>query len=76
MHSRKRQNTDIFLSVTEQPPASVVKLSLLGMCLSNITNKLRGNIICFDTTSGIRHIYAEHLVDSVAGEHTDSGKTQ
>lgn len=72
---RKRQNTDFFLSVTEQPPASTVKLSLLGMCLSNITNKLRDdNIICFDTASGIRHIYAEHLVDSVADEHSDSEK--
>ncbi|MGC2062503.1 MAG: Rid family hydrolase [Thermodesulfovibrionales bacterium] len=72
---KKRQNTDFFLSVTEQPPASGVKLSLLGMCLSNITNKLRDdNIICFDTASGIRHIYAEHLVDSVADEHSDSEK--
>lgn len=72
---RKRQNTDFFLSVTEQPPASGVKLSLLGMCLSNITNKLRdGSIIWFDTTSGIRHIYAEHLVDSTADEHSDSEK--
>jgi enamine deaminase RidA (YjgF/YER057c/UK114 family) len=70
---KKRQNTDFFLSVTEQPPASGVKLSLLGMCLSNITNKQRDdNIICFDTTSGIKHIYAEHLVDSTADEHSDS----
>lgn len=72
---RKRQNTDFFMSVTEQPPASGVKLTLLGMCLSNITNKVRDdNIICFDTTSGIRHIYAEHLVDSGADEHSDSEK--
>lgn len=72
---KKRQNTDFFMSVTEQPPASGVKLSLLGMCLSNITNKLRDdNIICFDTTSGIRHIFAEHLIDSVADEHSDSEK--
>lgn len=72
---KKRQNTDFFMSITEQPPASGVKLSLLGMCLSNITNKLRDdNIICFDTTSGIRHIYAEHLTDSAADEHSDSEK--
>ncbi len=72
---KKRQNTDFFLSVTEQPPASGIKLSLLGMCLSNITSKLRDDsIICFETTSGIRHIYAEHLVDSVADEHSDSEK--
>ena len=70
---KKRQQTDFFLSVTEQPTASGVKLSLLGMCLSNITNKVRDeNIICLDTTSGIRHIYAEHLVDSTADEHSDS----
>ncbi len=72
---KKRQNTDFFLSITEQPPASGVKLALLGMCLSNITNKLRDDsIICFDTTSGIRHIYAEHLIDSGADEHADSEK--
>jgi enamine deaminase RidA (YjgF/YER057c/UK114 family) len=70
---KKRQNTDFFMSVTEQPPAPGVKLSLLGMCLNNITNKLRDdNIICFYTTSGIKHIYAEHLVDSAADEHSDS----
>lgn len=70
---KKNQASDFFLSVTEQPPASGIKLSLLGMCLSNITNKIRdNNIICFDTTSGIRHIYAEHLVDSEADEHSDS----
>lgn len=72
---KKRQNTDFFMSVTEQPPASGVKLSLLGMCLSNITHKLRDDkIICFDTTSGIRHIFVEHLIDSVADEHADSEK--
>jgi enamine deaminase RidA (YjgF/YER057c/UK114 family) len=72
---KKRQHTDFFMSVTEQPPASGVKLSLLGMCLSNITNRLRDeNIICFDTTSGIRHIFAEHLIDSDADEHSDSEK--
>ncbi|TAN43466.1 MAG: hypothetical protein EPN25_00445, partial [Nitrospirae bacterium] len=72
---KKRQNTDFFMSVVEQPPASGVKLSLLGMCLNNITSKLRhDNIICFDTTSGIRHIYAEHLIDSEADEHSDSEK--
>jgi enamine deaminase RidA (YjgF/YER057c/UK114 family) len=72
---RKRLNTDFFMSVTEQPPASGVKLSLLGMCLSNITSKIRDdNIICFDTTSCIRHIFAEHLIDAVADEHSDSEK--
>lgn len=72
---KKRQNTDFFMSVTEQPPASGVKLSLLGMCLNNITNRFRDeNIICFDTTSGIRHIFAEHLIDSGADEHSDSEK--
>jgi enamine deaminase RidA (YjgF/YER057c/UK114 family) len=70
---RKRRNMDFFMSVTEQPPASGVKLALLGMCLSNITGRIRDdNIICFDTTSGIRHIFAEHLIDSSADEHSDS----
>jgi enamine deaminase RidA (YjgF/YER057c/UK114 family) len=45
------------------------------MCLSNITNKTRNeNIVCIDTTSGIRHIFAEHLVDPRADEHSDSEK--
>ena len=70
---KKRQETDFFMSVTEQPPASGVKLSLLGMCLSNITHRFRDdNIICFDTTTGIRHFFAEHLIDSGADEHSDS----
>jgi enamine deaminase RidA (YjgF/YER057c/UK114 family) len=72
---KKRQKTDFFLSVTEQPPASNIKLSLLGMCLNNITKKLRNdNILCFETTSGIKHIFAEHLIDSLADEHSDSEK--
>ena len=72
---KKRQNTDFFMSMTEQPPASGVKLALLGMCLSNITSKIRdNNIIHFDTTSGIRHFFAEHLLDSGADEHSDSEK--
>ncbi len=72
---RKRQDTDFFLSITEQPPATGIKMSLLGMCLSNITNKVRdNNIICFDTTAGIRHVFAEHLVDTIADEHSDSEK--
>lgn len=72
---KKRQNTDFFMSVTEQPPASGVKLALLGMCLSNITAKHREDkIFYFDTTSGIRHFFAEHLIDSDADEHSDSEK--
>lgn len=72
---RNRQNADFFMSVTEQPPATGVKLSLLGMCLSNIASRLRNdNIIVFDTTSGVRHVFAEHLIDSHADEHSDSEK--
>ncbi len=72
---RKRQDTEFFMSVTEQPPACGAKLSLLGMCLSNIARKSRNeNFICIDTTSGIRHIFAEHLIDPLADEHSDSEK--
>ena len=61
---KARQCTDFSISMTEQPPASNVKLSMMGMCLSSVTNKSRdGNIFCFDTPSGIKHIFAEHLVD-------------
>lgn len=70
---KKRQATDFFFSVTEQPPASGVKAALLAMCLSNITAKSRtDNFLCVDTTSGVRHIFAEHLLDPDATEHSDS----
>lgn len=70
---KKSQNTDFYCSVIEQPPASCVKLALMGMCLSNITDKFRdGNVFYFDTTSGIRHIFFEHLVDPDATK--DSAK--
>ncbi len=72
---RQRQRADFFMSVTEQPPASGVKLSVLGMCLSNITSRFRNNhIICFDTSSGIRHLFAEHIIDNDADEHADAEK--
>jgi len=34
MNYKRRQNTDFFMSLTEQPPASHVKVAVLGMCLS------------------------------------------
>ncbi|MFC1554133.1 Rid family hydrolase [candidate division KSB1 bacterium] len=72
---KKRQDTDFFMSVTEQPPATGAKVALLGMCLSNITKKYRkDNLICFDTTSDIKHIFLEHIVDASADEHSDSEK--
>ena len=74
---KKRQTTDFFMSVTEQPPASNVKVAIMGMCLSNIKadSKFRDDkIFYFDTTSGIRHLFVEHLVDSDANEHSDSEK--
>lgn len=77
LNYKKRQNTDFFMSTTEQPPASGVKSALLGMCLNNIkaNSKSRDeNIFYFDTTSGIRHIFAEHIIDSDADEHSDSEK--
>ncbi len=72
---KKRQHTDFFMSVTEQPPATGVKIVLLGMCLSNITKKSRDDkMICIDTTSDIKHIFFEHIVDVAADEHSDSEK--
>lgn len=60
---KTRQKTDFYFSLTEQPPISAVKLALLGMCLSNITGKSRDdNVFYCDTTSGIRHIFVEHLI--------------
>ena len=38
---KERQPTDFFLSLTDQPPAVGAKLALLGMCLGNITARLR-----------------------------------
>lgn len=70
---KHRQNTDFYFSLTEQPPISAVKLALLGMCLSNITGKSRDdNVFYCDTTSGIRHIFVEHLIDPDPAE--DSAK--
>ena len=72
---KERQNTDFFLSLTEQPPVASARVALFGMCLSNITTKHReGNIFYFDTTSNIRHIFAEHLTDPNCSEDSDSGK--
>jgi enamine deaminase RidA (YjgF/YER057c/UK114 family) len=67
--------TDFFFSVTEQPPANGVKLALLGMCLGNITAKSRtDNFFRLETTAGVTHIFAEHLLDPDADEHSDSEK--
>lgn len=60
---KKRQDTDFYFSIAEQPPVSAVKLALLGMCLNNITAKSRDdNVFYCDTTSGIRHIFVEQLI--------------
>ncbi|MFA6175477.1 MAG: Rid family hydrolase [Phycisphaerae bacterium] len=75
MNYKRKQNTDFSMSLTEQPPASNVKVIMLGMCLSNIAAKFReDNIFYFDTSSGIKHIFAEHLIDPDADEHSDSEK--
>ncbi|MFC1707848.1 Rid family hydrolase [Planctomycetota bacterium] len=73
MSYKERQGTDFFMSLTEQPPASHVKAALMGMCICSITAKFReGNVFHFDTASGIKHIFAEHLVDPNASEHADA----
>ncbi|OGW29391.1 MAG: hypothetical protein A2X59_11155 [Nitrospirae bacterium GWC2_42_7] len=75
MNFKKRQNTDFFMSLTEQPPIPSVKVVLLGMCLNNVTKKHRdGKIFYFDTTSGLRHIFAEHLLDPDSDEHSNSAE--
>ena len=75
MNYKNRQNTDFFMSLTEQPPVPSVKAVLLGMCLNNITAKHRDDkMFYFDTESGLRHIFAEHLMDSDADELSDSEK--
>jgi len=77
LNFKKRQGSDFFMSVTEQAPAPSVKAVLLGMCLNNIkagTKSRDGNLFYFDTTSNVRHIFAEHLIDNEADEHADSEK--
>lgn len=72
---KNRSKQDFFMSVTEQPPSSGVKLTVLGLCLSNITSKHRdGRFFYLDTTSGLKQIWAEHLIDSEADENTNSEK--
>ena len=70
---KTRHSTDFFFSATQQPPASGSKVALLGMCLLNITAKFRdGRFFYFDTSSDIRHMFAEQIVDDSACEHSDS----
>lgn len=74
---KERQDTDFFISLTEQPPATNVKLSLLGMCLNNIkpNSKHRdNNIFYFDTLNDVKHIFFEQIIDIEADEHSDSEK--
>ena len=61
---KQRQASDFFYSLTEQPPVPATKLALLGLCLANITDKHRdGEMLCCNTTSGIGHLFVEHLTD-------------
>ncbi len=73
MNFKNRQNTDFFMSLTEQPPIPSVKVVMLGMCLNNITQKYRDDkMFYFDASAGLRHIFAEHLMDEDADEHSNS----
>ena len=68
---KKRQSTDFFLSLIEQPPVSRVKALLLGMCLNNIlpnSKHRNGNVFSVDTTPGITHIFVENLSDPSADQ--------
>lgn len=69
---QQREESDFALFLTQQPPANGVKLALLGMCLGNITGKSRqDDVFLCDTSSGIHHIFLEHLTDAEANEDTD-----
>ncbi len=73
---KQSQTSDFFYSLTEQPPVPAVKLALLGLCLANITEKVRDEeLLCCNTTSGIRHLFIEHLTDpdpdGDVGQQTD-----
>lgn len=69
---KERRKTDFFLSLTEQPPVPAAKLAMLGLCLSNVaTKERRGDLFLFNTTSGIRHIFAEHLTASNSDEDAE-----
>jgi enamine deaminase RidA (YjgF/YER057c/UK114 family) len=73
MRFKSQHETDFYLSLTEQPPSTGVKLAMIGMCLSNIAAKHRhGNVFFIDTKTGIKHIFAEHLVDNDADENSNS----
>ena len=72
---KQRQPADFFFSVTEQPPAVGGKIALLGLCLSHITAKRRDKeFLYLDSNVGVQHIFAEHLLDPEADEHSDSEK--
>lgn len=69
----RRQPADFFFSAAEQPPAVGVKLALLGLCLDRITARRRtGDILCLESSAGIRHLFAEHLLDPDADERRDA----
>lgn len=70
---KKRQSTDFFLSLTEQPAVPSVKLALLGFCTNNISKKYREDeLFYFDTVHGHRHVFVEHLMDIHANEASSS----
>ncbi len=72
---KERQKTDFFLSMTEQPPATNVKLSLLGMCLNNIkpdSKRRENNVFSFDTLMDVKHVFFEQITDPEANEHSDA----
>jgi enamine deaminase RidA (YjgF/YER057c/UK114 family) len=73
---KQRQATDFFMSLTDQPPAAGAKLAVLGMCLSNISERFRdGDFFYLDTSPAYRHIFAEHLIDPTADE-SSTAETQ
>lgn len=75
---KKKQESDFFISTTEQPPATNVKLCLFGMCLNNIVDESKqraGDLFYFDTHANNKlttHIFAENLFDDQADKKSNS----
>ncbi len=75
MEYKNREKTDYYISLVEQPSATNIKCSLLGMCLNSIKSKIReDNLICIETKSGVQHIFIEHLIDPDSEKNIASGK--
>ncbi len=63
-HYKSNQETDYCLSVVEQPPASNVKVAMLGLCMYNVRSKIRyENMLFVETDDRLKHIFINNLCD-------------